>query len=147
MLVSLNLFSYGYAARDDSYWTTLFHRAYPDFATGPYRLSSQCQVRHVGITIVWSTLLRIVNNRACLYKICLYYNWSKVYCVQQLESIFQELRIDCSSQLLLGPKKTPFLVSNYICYLRRPLSSCYIYYLQRPLSSARPHLEIWSLAS
>jgi hypothetical protein len=32
----------------------------------------------VGITTIWPTLLRIVNNRACLYKICLYYNWSKV---------------------------------------------------------------------
>ncbi len=31
----------------------------------------------VGITTIWPTLLRVVNNRACLYKICLYYNWSK----------------------------------------------------------------------
>ncbi len=32
----------------------------------------------VGITICWPTLLRVVNNRACLYKICLHYSWSKV---------------------------------------------------------------------
>ncbi len=49
----------------------------------------------VGITTIWPTLLRVVNNRACLHKICLYYNWSKVLgttTVVYLSSVDDRLR-------------------------------------------------------
>jgi hypothetical protein len=62
---------------------------------GLTRLSSQCQGRHVGITIVWPTLSRVGNNRASLYEICLSYNWSKLLgtrTVVYLSSVEDRLR-------------------------------------------------------
>ncbi len=82
-------------------------------------------VESVSITTIWPTLLRVVNNRACLYKICLYYNWSKVLgttTVVYLSSVEDRLR---PLSFCLVPRE---LLSwfNYICsywplLLRNPL--------------------------